>query len=155
LDICDACRSRSIARVGQRTPLLVPSFSSRGFGDVADIHRLAAPYLVDVSLVSAYDLHHGILVEADIYATELVILDSGGYEARLGSDILEPYSDQQIPRSWTATDYDAVLEQLTPLASVVIVNFDLAVPQPLSRFTEVLSSWHTPEASTERPWTRR
>jgi hypothetical protein len=131
LNVRDACQARTIARVGATTPLLVPSFSSRGFPDVATIHALTSEFLLDVSLVSAYDLHHGSLLESDIYATDLLFLDSGGYEARAIVDPLEPYTDDRSGRVWTPDDYDCVLRRLQPLAEVVIVNFDFADPRPL------------------------
>jgi hypothetical protein len=109
----------------------VPSFSSRGFPGVAAIHALTSEYLFDVSLVSAYDLHHGSLHADDIYATDLLFLDSGGYEARAAVDPLEPYADAQGGQAWTPDDYNCALRGLQPLAEVVIVNFDFADPRPL------------------------
>jgi hypothetical protein len=132
LHVRDACRVRAIPRIGAMTPLLVPSFSSRGFPDIAVIHELTKPYLVGVSLISAYDLHHGILREADAYATDLLFLDSGGYEARVLADPLDPYADGRAGLAWTADAYDGVLENLQPLADVVIVGFDHGAPRPLA-----------------------
>jgi hypothetical protein len=136
LNVRDACQARSIARLGTQTPLLVPSFSSRGFPDIAAIHALTSEYLFDVSLVSAYDLHYGSLHEAAIYATDLLFLDSGGYEARVAVDPLEPYADARGGQAWTSDDYDCVLRQLQPLAEVVIVNFDFTDPRPISEQIE-------------------
>lgn len=132
MDVRNACRGRSIAHLDAATPLLVPSFSSQGFRDVDGIHALTKEYLVDVSLVSAYDLHYGLLVESDIYVTDLLFLDSGGYEARATSDPLDPYADDRCGRTWTPEQYDQVLRGLRPLSGVVFVNFDYADPQPLA-----------------------
>ena len=132
MNVRDACQVRSIDRLAATTPLLVPSFSSRGFPDVADIHALTKEYLVDVSLVSAYDLQHGSLPESEIYTTDLLFLDSGGYEAGVAVDPLEPYADDRHGLAWTPNEYDCVLRRLQPLADVVIVNFDYGDPQSLA-----------------------
>ena len=50
------------------TPLLVPSFSSKGFGfnkdkesEIKGIFTVASEYLSDTMLLSAYDIHYGHL----------------------------------------------------------------------------------------------
>lgn len=131
MDVRDACQSRTIARLGVGTPLLVPSFSSLGFPDVGEIHRFASASLFDASLVSAYDVHCGVLRESDIYTTDFVLLDSGGYEARGVPDPLEPYTDGQPPQAWRIDDYEDILQSLNPLSSLLIVNFDYAAPRSL------------------------
>jgi hypothetical protein len=43
----------------ERTPLLVPSFSSKGFPDVRKIIEYSSEIIEGPMLVSAYDLHYG------------------------------------------------------------------------------------------------
>lgn len=131
MDVREACRIRAIGRLGVTTPLLVPSFSSLGFPDVGETHGFASTSLFEVSLVSAYDIYRGVLREPDIYATDLVLLDSGGYEARGTSDPLEPYFHGQPPQTWVTGNYETVLQRLQPLSAVLIVNFDYTAPRPL------------------------
>ena len=42
----------------ERTPLLIPSFSSKGFPDVDKIIKYSSELIDGVMLVSAYDLHY-------------------------------------------------------------------------------------------------
>ena len=42
----------------ERTPLLLPSFSSKGFPEVASIIEYCSELIDNVVLVSAYDLHY-------------------------------------------------------------------------------------------------
>ncbi len=69
------------------TPLLVPSFSSKGFGinkdgdsEVRKICSVASEYLTETMLISAFDLSCGHLSMPDSAITELTFIDSGGYE---------------------------------------------------------------------------
>lgn len=128
LEVSEACRSRIITKAGVKTPLLVPSFSSRGFPNVAETHRLLRDYLTEVSLISAYDLHHGLLQEDDIYATDILFLDSGGYEARSSLDPAEPYVDERDGQIWTTSKHQRVLTDLEPLSALVVVCFDTITP---------------------------
>ena len=62
----------------ERTPLLVPSFSSKGFPEVADIIKMAEEFIEGPMLVSAYDLHYKH-IRGPFVAPSLLFLDSGGY----------------------------------------------------------------------------
>src|SRR4051812_2740879 len=62
------------------TPILVPSFSSKGFPDIADLVVSASEIITDTCLVSAYDVHYK-QIETDVSFAEFVFLDSGGYES--------------------------------------------------------------------------
>lgn len=78
MHITDLCKSRWVLPNGEFTPLLVPSFSSRGFPDLSEIHHFLSPFVTNVSLVSAFDIHNGYLEPDNIYASDVVIIDSGG-----------------------------------------------------------------------------
>jgi hypothetical protein len=54
-------KRRSLMHNGRevdRTPLLVPSFSSKGFPDVDKIIKYSSELIAGVALISAYDLHY-------------------------------------------------------------------------------------------------
>jgi hypothetical protein len=125
----DTCRQRSISTVEVATPLLVPSFSSRGYPELAEDHRLMRDYLYEASLVSAYDWDR--FPRPEVYATDVLFRDSGGYEARPRPDVTEPYPDERPGLPWTLNDYQLVLDQIEPLSRLVLVSFDHAEPAPL------------------------
>jgi hypothetical protein len=132
MDVHEVCQRRSITILGVTTPLLVPSFSSRGFPNVGGIHRLLRDYLFDSSLVSAYDLFRGVLFQPEVFATEVLFVDSGGYEARAFVDVTEPYLDERVGLEWTLESYQRTLESLVSFSRLIMVSFDFAAPAPLS-----------------------
>ncbi|WP_047865023.1 hypothetical protein [Rubrobacter aplysinae] len=127
----EACKRRTISIVGAFTPLLVPSFSSRGFPDISGIHLNMRDEIFEASLVSAYDLSYGPLAGQDIYCSDVLFIDSGGYEAKLIYDPDEVYNDDRRGRPWSLEDYRTVLDGLSPLSQLVMVSFDHADPSPL------------------------
>lgn len=129
-----------------RTPLLVPSFSSKGFAQVGDdpprsevseVLNFFADQLTESFLVSAYDLHVGLLEAGDTFADpdwsasplsrpRVLFLDSGGYEVRVGTDGGELMQDLRAPAGdWEAEDYSAFLDRLPEAATnIVAVSWD-------------------------------
>jgi hypothetical protein len=119
-----------------QTPLLVPSFSSKGFGLVDDhpprteVSPLLGALIDQLSrsfLVSAYDLHHRLLEVGDTFAdpdwsasplskTEVLFIDSGGYEVRQGADAGELVQHLDPPLSWNLEMYRRLLERLPAAA---------------------------------------
>jgi hypothetical protein len=127
-----------------QTPLLVPSFSSRGFeflktkdedtggdsweSEATRILELTAPHLNDSMLVSAYDIHHKHLGNISHHLTipELVIIDSGGYECGKDYDLSELYEHPYKAKDWTYETYNSVLNTFQdPLNVIAIVSYDL------------------------------
>ena len=43
----------------ERTPLLIPSFSSKGFPEIDKVIRYSSELIDGAALVSSYDLHYG------------------------------------------------------------------------------------------------
>ncbi len=121
---------RHSSGVHLKTPLLVPSFSSRGFGKERDgtpttkaIFQAAREVLADTLLVSAFDLHHD-LVPAPGPQVELAFLDSGGYETGPNDD-LSAYEDTSRTRgAWNAELHRSVLQGWQPSVPAVFVTFD-------------------------------
>jgi len=107
-----------------RTPLLVPSFSSKGFADVGKIVEYAAEVIDSATLVSAYDLHYK-RIEPPFNFADLLFLDSGGYEASRDLD-LSDYGDRvHEPAAWTQEMHEAQLAAWQP-GSIpsVIISYD-------------------------------
>lgn len=133
MHITDLCKSRWVLPNGEFTPLLVPSFSSRGFPDLSEIHHFLSPFVTDVSLVSAFDIHNGYLEPDNIYASDVVIIDSGGYEVKPVNDPLEAYYDERSANNWGVELYRETLNKLEPLSDVIIVSHDDSNKIPLEK----------------------
>ncbi|MCA9316793.1 MAG: hypothetical protein H6806_02535 [Planctomycetes bacterium] len=136
-------RSRSLAIPGGvelELPLLVPSYTSKGFpfsapaagkrgsskelSDVANVMRDMAPHSPKATLISAYDIHFGHLHERAGVApvmgllrdTALVFIDSGGYELAPDFDSTEPRIMQvAIKSGYDLSSYTQVLAELGKL----------------------------------------
>jgi|GEM_PF-990143 len=133
------------------TPLLVPSFSSKGFGFakrrwqkrqhlvsnvVLDLHEFAQTPCHCV-LISAYDLHFQHFSGATglrggpldwLQKARLVVLDSGGYELASDFDTSEPKSPTYQPRDgYGRKQYVKILEAVRDdpeHRSFIVSNFD-------------------------------
>lgn len=117
-------RSMRILRIADgrqvQTPLLVPSFSSKGFvlavgdpprSEVSPLLSVVIDQLSRSFLMSAYDVHRRLFGAADslgdtwsaspLSKTEVLFIDSGGYEATESTDADELVKDLREPREWT------------------------------------------------------
>src|SRR5205809_4571701 len=74
-----------------KTPLLVPSFSSKGLrqtkkgrSELSAVFRNSASVLTETMLISAYDVHYRHLPRPERFpaTATLTFVDSGGYETR-------------------------------------------------------------------------
>ena len=115
-------------------PLIVPSFSSRGFpqarrdlDEVTRNHfRDFAPFF-EAILVSAFDLHFGYVDPKDIPQTSTVFVDSGGYESREWEDDSATHL-KHLPgpnEEWTADLMMSAIAKLPDEPRFVFVNLDL------------------------------
>ncbi|MBN2571867.1 MAG: hypothetical protein JXA68_07035 [Ignavibacteriales bacterium] len=86
------------------TPILIPSYSSKGFvlrrtndgikSEICDAIDIAKEILEETVLISAFDLHHDYLLNPnDFISTQLTFLDSGGYETSSYFDFSETKRD--------------------------------------------------------------
>lgn len=128
----EACRAREIPTAGVATPLLVPSFSSRGFPNLAVLYNFLSPEVPEASLVSAYDLHYRSLPPGSVNGSDVVFVDSGGYEAKLAYGPDEAYVDDRRGKAWSLEQYRSVLDGLEPFSRVVVASFDHAGTLPLA-----------------------
>ena len=120
-------RSRDL-RIGSqvvgRTPLLCPSFSSKGFPDIRKILNLMSEFITESVLVSAYDIHYRKISQKKVSFPGLILLDCGGYETRLDHDLSEAYGREHKPRAWSRKHYVAVMKQWRVRTATVAVSFD-------------------------------
>ena len=110
---------------GLRTPLVVPSFSSKSGTnrrEQVEIERLAE--IVDAPvLISAYDVFYG-LVQAPSFA-KAVFLDSGGFEALRDCQAADAGDVRGVTaHPWTEDSYARVLAEFRVDVPVVAVSFD-------------------------------
>jgi hypothetical protein len=118
--------------VNVETPLLVPSFSSKGFtfdkddvSEATDALKVSREFLTEILLVSAYDLYHKhIPYSEESFPTELTIIDSGGYET---SDVydLSATSKYSYPiKDWELHKYEEILNLWPGHKAGIIVSYD-------------------------------
>lgn len=124
MHITDLCKSRWKLPSGILSPLLIPSFSSRGFPELSNIYETLSKYISDVSLVSAFDICNGYLDSEKIYSSDTVFIDSGGYELKPVYDPIEAYYDNRSANNWSFTLYKDTLSKLSNFSDLVIVSYD-------------------------------
>ncbi|SDI90787.1 MULTISPECIES: hypothetical protein [Bradyrhizobium] len=106
-----------------RTPLLLPSFSSKGFPKVQKIIKACEEYISDEILVSAYDVSYGTLSPEFDFASA-IFLDSGGYEASRDADLSEIYEGDHVGKEWSPERYAEIVRNWRCSSPTVFVSFD-------------------------------
>jgi hypothetical protein len=132
MKVTEACKPRKVPTAGVDTPLLVPSFSSRGFPNLSVLYDFLSSEVPEASLISAYDLHHRSLPSESVNSSDMVIVDSGGYEAKLTYDPDDAYVDNRHGKAWSLEQYRSVLDRLEPFSRAAVVSFDHVGPLPLT-----------------------
>jgi hypothetical protein len=122
-------------------PLLIPSVSSKGFpllnglSEAALVLPLVVDDLAESLLISAYDIHHGLVIEHEklmgpeqartIYdKPALLVLDSGGYELSETFDVGERNTVPHRPRPFGPAEYELVVDRLSQDHSILAVTYD-------------------------------
>lgn len=109
------------------TPVLLPSFSSKGFPELRKILNQLEQYISGQVLFSAYDVEHEKIPKKIPFAPELLFIDSGGYECSAITDFVEYNRYSYKPKPWNIKLYfDAVKSVLRNNIhmSKVIVSYD-------------------------------
>lgn len=116
------------------TPLLVPSFSSKGFPVtrqngktwVARTLETTSEWLTERMLISAYDIFHEQIPTPKrlISIPELTFIDSGGYEASYDEDLSAVTTKDHRPRAWSANNLKKVLDAWPERFAAVFVSYD-------------------------------
>jgi hypothetical protein len=107
-----------------KSPLLCPAFSSKGFPDIAKITEVMREFITSGVLVSAYDIFYKKISPRKITFPEFVILDSGGYEARVDYDLGKVNEQEHIPKPWPRKAYLEVLKSWPNHVPTVVVSYD-------------------------------
>jgi hypothetical protein len=107
-----------------RTPLLIPSFSSKGFPEVGEIIQFSSGLIDGATLVSAYDLHYGLITPPFNFA-DLLFLDSGGYEASKDADLSDYADKAHVIKEWNVEFHEQQLTKWAPKSiPSVIISYD-------------------------------
>ena len=109
----------------RKTPILVPSFSSKAFEreKVRDILRFVEELITDEILVSAYDIHYN-KVPKRLTFPSLVFLDSGGYEASADQDLSDVKPVGRAPQPWSSKMHAATIARWDFNTPTVLVSYD-------------------------------
>ncbi len=115
------------------TPLLIPSFSSKGFNfkvsgkkGIDKIYHVASEFFTKACLVSAYDIYYKYITEPLKLETipELFFLDSGGYEVSETDDYSTVVHVPVKAKKWNVQLYKEVLANWPKEYSSVFVSYD-------------------------------
>ena len=143
------CETRRVEKLGVGTPLIVPSFSSCGFPHVSDIYALMKDQLYGVCLVSALDIASSRIPSDVTDEVNLVLIDSGMYEARHAASQRIDNSLLDTNGDWVRQWYLEVAGCIDPGANVILVNYDgfESVDQQIRQASEDFS--HAPNAASD------
>jgi len=106
------------------TPLLLPSFSSKGFPEESKILKFMSGFITSGILVSAYDLIYKKITQQRCSFAPFVVLDSGGYEARIDHDLSEAYGRPYKPKPWNQVLHERQLAAWTLRMPTIAVTYD-------------------------------
>jgi len=113
------------------TPLLVPSFSSKGFyiesdgkSEIKNIYSATLDYITDSMLISAYDIHYGYIKKPNYKTAEITIVDSGGYEASDENDLSTITFSNNNKKEWTEEMLFKVYQKIPSNCPIILVNYD-------------------------------
>lgn len=132
------CRSSTIRHklsgVTLQTPLLIPSFSSKGFArskkdgksEIGKILATAGEFLTEAYLISAYDIYYQDVPSADNlpFTPDLIFLDSGGYEISTDRDYSSVIDPLPAPEPWDVEKLKSVLGDWPEEIPAVLVSYD-------------------------------
>ena len=131
------------------TPLIVPSFSSSGFPEVAYIYGETRDRLYGVCLVSALDLASGCIPASVTDEVNLVLVDSGMYEARTSAEVPIYNHPPEGTPNWSRGRYFEVASGVDVNSNAILVNYDGPGPidQQIGQAVEDFS--HAPHAASD------
>lgn len=113
------------------TPLLVPSYSSKGFAmhdgksELYNIMIFTKEFIYEAQLISAYDIYYGHILDImKLNPTQLTIIDSGGYETSNNFDLSETRKYYRSKKDWNIKLLNEVLDNWTELYPAIVVSYD-------------------------------
>lgn len=114
-----------------KTPLLVPSFSSKGFSkEIESILNIMKEFITECHLVSAYDIYYKYFDTSDLVFSEFMFIDSGGYEATKEhelSEIRSSESESYKAKPWSSDMHNEVCEDWLnkfPQKRTILISYD-------------------------------
>jgi len=123
------------------SPLLVPSFSSKGSVELSTAFITLGEYLNEAYLLSAYDLQYGYIAPPDQEYSEIVFIDSGGYEANKSVEMEDLGYIPSTPKSWEPNLHMAALNKWPKEVAAILVSYDH--PEHRVPLTEQISAAKT------------
>ena len=122
-------RLRHPSGVEVETPLLVPSFSSKGFrsdssgrSEIVDALEITSEVVNECVLISAYDVFYKHI--SKYLFAELTFVDSGGYELSDEHDFSAVYRHETPTRPWKDKSLQKVLDKWPKRYPAVIISYD-------------------------------
>jgi len=130
-----------------RTPLPLPSFSSKGFPEVKNILATTSEAIDGEILVSAYDVAHGHITPPFDFA-QGIFLDSGGYEASRDFEFSEITHQPYQPADWTLDQFQQVIKAWDSARPTVFVSYDhpnerVSTLEQIERAEQTLPTGHS------------
>ena len=113
-----------------RTPLLIPSFSSKAFGfsrnGLSDVLSIAGELLTKTCLVSAYDIYYKYIPVPERLGVnvDLMFMDSGGFEAEEEGDLSEIYRPAIKSQDWDRERMAGIARIWPEEIPAVFVSYD-------------------------------
>lgn len=125
-----------------RTPLLLPSFSSKGFPEVQEIIEATSEVIDGECLVSAYDIHYQAIKGPFDFA-QSIFVDSGGYEAGKDVELSDLGTTDHRPASWSKEQFNAVIAAWDSRRPTVLISYDhpddrVSITDQITRADEML-----------------
>lgn len=106
-----------------KTPVLVPSFSSKGFPEVEKIVETLAQTITESTLLSAYDIAHGHIKSTPTFPS-FFFLDSGGYECSRDVELSDNRKNNYVETPWTQKQLEEVLNYWNPPQPTIAISYD-------------------------------
>jgi len=114
------------------TPLLVPSFSSKGFAlnengqsELCSVIDFTKEFIHESQLVSAYDIYYKHIPPLEsINKTQITFVDSGGYETSNNYDLSETRKYERSKNDWNRELFAQSVSGLGKVIPTVLVSFD-------------------------------
>lgn len=113
------------------TPLLVPSFSSKGFAmhdgksELCNTMIFVKEFVYEAQLLSAYDIYYKHMLDYEnLNPTQITIIDSGGYETSNNFDLSETRKYDRLKKEWNIDLLNSVLQNWTEIYPAIVVCYD-------------------------------
>lgn len=106
-----------------KTPVLVPSFSSKGFPEVGKIIDTLSQTITESTLISAYDVARGFITNIPTFPLYF-FLDSGGYECSKDTELSDTRMNTYTESAWSIEELKDVLDSWKAPQQTIAVSYD-------------------------------